>query len=74
MLLCEKILVLHGGTFRFGKGELDIVLPFPSISGLPSSSNGDKGILFISSDNDINPKDYGFEKISWNELDVVVNR
>ena len=74
MLLCEKIMVLHGGTFRFGKGELDIVLPFPSISGLPSSSNGDKGILFISSDNDINPKDYGFEKISWMKYEDVVQK
>lgn len=74
MLLCEKIMVLHGGTFRFGKEKLDIVFPFPSISGLPSSSNGDKGFLFISSNGDINPKDYGFEKISWMGFDEVVQK
>ena len=74
MLLCEKIMVLHGGTFRFGKEKLDIVFPFPSISGLSSSSNGDKGFLFISSNGDINPKDYGFEKISWMGFDEVVQK
>ncbi len=74
MLLCEKIMVLHGGTFRFGKEKLDIVFPFPSISGLPSSSCGDKGVLFISSSEEIDPKAYGFEKVSWMGFDDVVQK
>ena len=74
MLLCEKIMVLHGGTFRFGKEKLDIVFPFPSLSGLPSSSSGDKGVLFITSDENINPHLFGFEKITKMGFEEVVQK
>ena len=74
MLLCEKIMVLHGGTFRFGKEKLDIVFPFPSISGLPSSSFGDKGVLFISSNESINPHLFGFERVTRMGFDEVVQK
>ena len=75
MLLCEKIMVLHGGTFRFGKEKLDIIFPFPSISGHPSSSNGDKGVLYISSnENSEIMKTLGFEKITWMGFDDVVQK
>ena len=74
MLLCEKIMVLHGGTFRFGKEKLDIVFPFPSLSGLPSSSSGDKGVLFISSDENIVPHLFGFEKVTRMGFEEVVQK
>lgn len=74
ILLCEKIMVLHGGTFRFGRERLDIVFPFPSISGLPSVANGGKGVLFISAKESDIPDNLGLDNISWMGFDDVVQR
>ncbi|MGN1164324.1 MAG: helix-turn-helix domain-containing protein [Candidatus Ornithospirochaeta sp.] len=73
MLLCERIMVMHGGTFRFGKECLDIVFPFPSISGSPSSGGGEKGILFISSKASAIPQGLGI-KYQWMGYEDVVQR
>ena len=73
MLLCEKIMVMHGGTFRFGKESLDIVFPFSSISGSPSMGGGKKGILFISSKASSIPSGLGIE-YRWMGYEDVVQK
>lgn len=74
VLLSEKIMVMHGGTFHFGKEKLDIIFPFPSISGVTSSSGGEKGILYISQKEKEDCSLLGLECVTWMAFDDVVQR
>ena len=72
VLLSEKIMVMHGGTFRFGRKMLDIIFPFPSISEATSKVGGDKGVLFISSKEGEIPEGLGLGKITSMAYEDVV--
>ena len=74
VLLSEKIMVMHGGTFRFGRKMLDIIFPFPSISETTSKVGGDKGVLFISSKEGEIPEGLGLGKITSMAYEDVVQR
>ncbi len=48
MQYAEKLILLQGGRFSFGKDSLDVYLPYPSLSEDETVTGGSDGVLFIT--------------------------
>jgi DNA-binding LacI/PurR family transcriptional regulator/AraC-like DNA-binding protein len=68
----EKLLLMQGGTFSFSRDGLDVLIPYPSLSGEKTACGGKGGVVFISDDESTLPKSIDGPVAFMSYDDVIV--
>lgn len=53
MLLIEKIIMLHSGSYKFSNDSFSINIPYPSLSGVSGPSDPEGCLIYVSKEDEI---------------------